>query len=104
MTVTDLIIDPRTIGASPLLVDVTPVMKYENRVRTDEIIGYKYTVALPAHNLDKLAVKIEGPKQMDAPNGYIEVQFKDLEIYVYQYEKKYEIGARAKGISPVTTK
>lgn len=95
----DIIIDTRTLGSTLLLVDVLPAYEYKDNKRTENIIGYKYAVAMPEHGLDKISVKIEGKKLMEAPDSYVEVQFKDLELFMYMMNGKAEIGARAKGIA-----
>lgn len=102
MKLTDLIIDPRTLGDRLWLVDVTPAYQYITGKRTDTITGYRYTVALPDHGLDKIAIRIDGPQQMSAPDGYIGVVCEGLELYLYWAQGDYHIGARATGIRPVS--
>ena len=59
---------------------------------------------MPKNSLEKIAVKIDGPRLMDVPDGFIEVEFNELEIFLYTMNGTTNIGARAKGISPVKTK
>lgn len=99
MKTTDLIIDPRTVGESLLLVEVTPAYEYKNNKRTDTLWGYKYTVAMPDHGLDKINVKIEGEKLMETPDNFTEVTFEGLQLFVYLLNGRLEIGARATGIT-----
>lgn len=87
MKITDLIIDPRSLGNKLWLVDVTPAYEYQNNKRTDTVLGYRYAVALPEKGLDKINVRIDGDKRMEAPDGYAEVRFDGLEVS--------SIGARA---------
>ena len=65
MKITDLIIDPRSLGNKLWLVDVTPAYEYQNNKRTDTVLGYRYAVALPEKGLDKINVRIDGDKLMD---------------------------------------
>ena len=106
LSVNDIVIDlMASVGSQMLLTDINEVYKYVNNQRTDEIIGYKYTCALPAKRLDKIGVKIDGAQQMEAPTeGFIEVNFVDFELYFYVKDEKVLVGARAKGIVPVKTK
>ena len=84
ITIRDLKFDNKSLGEQKFLVDVTAVYEYSNGVRTDKITGYRYVVALPAHNLKKLGVKIEGDKLMEKPEGFAEVTFTDLEVRAYE--------------------
>lgn len=101
MKITDAIINPSTLGNKLWLVEVTPAYAYQDNRRTDTIIGYRYTVALPERNLDKISVRIDGAKRMDSPNGYVEVRFEGLELYLYWSRGEYQLGARATNIHPV---
>lgn len=103
MKLSDLKIDPASIGARPLLVEVLPSYAYSEGKRTNNITGYRYVIAMPDHGFDKLSVRIEGKQQLDAPDGYAEVAFRDLEIYIYWTQTGYQVGARAKGIQLVDT-
>ena len=104
MKITDLKIDPRSLGNKLWLVDVAPAYEYKEGKRTDNITGYRYSIALPEKGLDKIDVKIDGPQQMDAPNGYIEVRFDALEVFVYWSKGDYHVGAKATGIHLVNAK
>ena len=75
MKLSDLIIDPASLGKRFWLVDVIPSYAYQNGQRTDTVTGYRYTVALPDKGLDKINVRIDGEQRMDAPNGFVEVRF-----------------------------
>ena len=69
MKITDLIIDPRSLGNKLWLVEVTPAYEYgKDGRRTDTITGYRYSVALPEKGLDKISVRIDGKPLMEAPN------------------------------------
>lgn len=105
MFVKDLDINPHKLIGSTLLTDVTPYYKYENGAQTDKIGGYNYNVALTEHRLHKLNVKISGPPKMERPTEFLEVVFKDLEIYFYADKAdQINIGARATDISVVNAK
>ena len=99
MTITDLIIDPKSLGTKLWLVDVMPVYEYRNNRRTENVTGYRYVVAMPERNLDKISIKIEGKKQMEQPVGYAEVTFHGLEVFIYWMSGQPQIGAKATGIA-----
>lgn len=101
MKITDLTINPCSLGRRLLLVDVTPAYTYSEGKRTNNIMGYRYTIAMPEHGFDKLSVRIDGKQQLEAPNGYVEVTFQELEVYIYWTPTGYQVGARAKGIKAV---
>ena len=102
LNIRDLRIDVASLGQKMLLVDVMPAYEYKDGKRTDNIVGYRYEVALPAHNLDKISVRIDGKQLMDAPeDGFIEVGFTNLEVSAYEREGKVLFTAKATGI--VTT-
>ena len=58
LKVTDLTIDPNSLGDVFLLADVTPTYLYVNGERTKEIDGYRYHVVLPKHKMEKIGVKV----------------------------------------------
>lgn len=101
MKITDLIIDPRSLGNKLWLVDVSPAYEYQNNRRTDTITGYRYSVAMPEKGLDKINVRIDGKQLMDAPDGYAEVTFQNLEVFIYWSQGQPQVGAKATGIMPV---
>ena len=104
MKITDLIIDPRSLGSKLWLVEVSPAYEYQNNRRTDTVLGYRYTVALPDKCLDKINVRIDGEKRMDTPDGYVEVRFDGLEVFIYWSQGQPQVGARAAGIHLVNSK
>ena len=55
------------------------------------------TVAMPEKGLDKINVRIDGDKRMDAPDGYAEVRFDGLEVFIYWSQGQHQVGARATG-------
>ena len=104
MKITDLIIDPRSLGSKLWLVDIVPAYEYKDNRRTDTVTGYKYVVALPEKGLDKIAIKIDGTQLMEKPDGFVEVNFTGLEVFIYWLNGQPQVGAKATGISLVNHK
>ena len=104
MKITDLIIDPRSLGNKLWLVDVAPAYEYKDNRRTDTVTGYRYTVAMPEKELEKINVKIDGKQLMEKPESYVDVTFTGLEIFVYWSNGQPQVGAKATGISLVNNK
>lgn len=100
----EMTISNTSIGNKCLLVEVRPKYKYEENQRTNTVIGYGYTVVLPDKRFERLTVKIDGKQQMETPDGYTEVYFDNLELYIYWSQGQYAVGARATGIHPVDHK
>ena len=98
MKITDLTIDPRSLGNKLWLVEVSPAYEYQNNRRTDTVLGYRYTVALPEKGLEKINVRIDGDKLMASPDGYVEVRFDGLEVFIYWSQGQPQVGAKATGI------
>ncbi|MCD8145859.1 MAG: hypothetical protein LUD84_01040 [Clostridiales bacterium] len=106
LKITDLKVDtPATVGSSMLLVEVRPRFEYQNGQRTETITGYNYVVALPSRSFKTISVRIEGRQLMDEPEegSYMNVEFSDLELFIYWAQGQYSVGARATGIHPVLT-
>ena len=95
LKVTDLRIDPASLGKDFLLADITPSYDYNKEgERTQNMNGYKYSVALPALRFEKLTVKIPLEKKNTAlfdimsenhepiPTG-LKVGFKNLQVKTY---------------------
>ena len=104
LKLTELDIMPSSLGSKLWLVDVRPAVVYVNGQRTDTISGYRYTVALPEKGLDKIDIKIDGKQLMDAPNGFVEVRFDDLKVFLQWYNKDYRVAGSATGIHLVNPK
>lgn len=104
MKITDLTISPKSLGDKLWLVDVSPAYEYKDGKRTDTVLGYRYSIALPEKGLDKIDVKIDGQQQVEAPDGYAEVRFDALEVFVYWSKGDYHVGAKATGIHLVNAK
>ena len=99
LNIRELRIDPASLGAKKLLVDIAPAYEYKDGRRQDNVTGYRYIVALPEHGLEKLGVKIEGRQLMEKPEGYAEVEFQGLEVFAYEAQGRAQVSARAAGIS-----
>ena len=100
LKITDLIIDPKSLGNKFWLTEVTPVYEYKDNRRTDAIICYRYTVCLPERGLEKINVKIDGKQLLESPeSGYVEVSFQNLEVFIYWLNQQPQVGAKASGTS-----
>ena len=105
LNIRDLKIDPASLGKKKLLVDVIPVYEYRNQQRTDTITGYRYMVCLTEHALEKIGVRIDGKQLMEKPeDGFVEVEFTELEVSAYESQGKVQITAKATGITPAVRK
>ena len=104
MKLTDLIVSPKSLGDKLWLVDVSPAYEYKDGKRTDTVTGYRYIVALPAHSLEKISVRIDGKQLMEKPDGYIEVEFADLDVTAYESQGHVQLTAKATGIHLVNSK
>ena len=81
MKITDLIIDPKSLGNELWLVEMSPASIRISIRRTDTVLVYRCTVVLPKNARKKLC--IDGEKRMDIPGGYVEVRFDGLEVFIY---------------------
>lgn len=105
LKISDLVINAaESFGRKLWLVSVKPAYEYQNNKRTDTILGYRYTIALPERGLEKIDVRIDGKQLMDAPNGYVEVVFDNLEVFLYWSKGEYHVAAKAAGIHLVNHK
>ncbi len=96
MNINSIVIDSRkTIGGKTILTKVSPVYVYNNGQRTNEIEGYRYEVVLPSRSYEKLTVKIPGEKRLEMPEDCEEVQFDNLELFVYWRAGTYDVAAQA---------
>lgn len=99
MKITEIRIDPkRTLGEKLWVVDVKPVYEYRDGRRMENILGYRYETVLPERKMDKLSVRIDGPALLEPPNGFYEVAYDNLEVFIYWLKGDYNIGAKATGI------
>ena len=93
-------LDPRCVGDA-MLVSVRPI-NYQDGKRVDEPVGHTYEVVLPEHGYDKLGVKIEGKRLMEAPSeGFVAVDFDKLVVRPYvTRDGRLAYTASAAGIRP----
>lgn len=101
LNIRDLRIDPASLGAKKLLVDIVPVYEYKDNKRTDVVVAYRYIVALPELRLEKIGVKIDGKQLMNEPDGFAEVEFSSLEVSAYESQGHTQITAKATGVTLV---
>ena len=95
LNIRDLRIDPASLGRKMLLVDVMPAYEYKDGKRTETVTGYRYVVCLAEHRLEKLSVRIDGPQQMEQPEGFWDVEFTDLVVTGYESQGKLQFSAKA---------
>ena len=106
LTKDNLWIDNSCLGKEMLLVETAPYFEYVNKVRTNNILGYKYTVVLPQRGFEKLDVKIPGNKLLEVQAGQsIPMSFTALQVRPYiSYNKagrdSLQFTASAEGIAP----
>ena len=82
MTLNSLKIDVKNSGFdSFLLTAIKPWYAYEDGKKTDRLLGYSCEVALPAHELDKITVHVNGEVALKA--RLQRVSFKNLDISLY---------------------
>ena len=98
LNIRDLRIDPASLGEKKLLVEIIPAYEYKDGVKTNNIIAHRYVVALPKHNLEKIGVRIDGEQLMDKPEGFVEVEFENLEVLAYEMRGTVQISAKATDI------
>ena len=96
----DLVIDVKgSLGGKYWLTEISPVYQYSDNKRTDTVTGYKYIVCLPEKSLEKIAVKIDGKQLLEQPtSSYVEVQFQNLEVFIYWLNQQPQIAAKASNI------
>lgn len=99
ISISNLRIDPRSLGEGLLLTDVTPYYDYSADKKDRALAGYKYKIACPIHKLESITVKIAGAKQMEPEEGAFPiVKFSGMEIKAYIIDGKPVISATATGI------
>lgn len=111
LKITDLKIDPKSLGQTMLLADISPVYEYKDGSRTENLIAYGYDIVLPAHKMEKLRVKVSHKtpivnieKGEEIPIG-ANVQFTNLEVGSYFSKTQgVSITAKADNITLTPTK
>lgn len=107
MEIKNLIIDANgSVGNNLVLVDVAPIKAYVDGRRTDQVSGYRYTVAMPDKAFDKLVVKIDGELRIDKPQegNYPKVVFEGLDLSLYWSPDGHKVSAKADDIKAVEGK
>jgi len=104
MKITDLIIAPESLGEKLWLTEVSAVYEYKDNRRTENIVGYRYTICLPDKQFEKLGVKVDGKKLLETPESYASVKFDGLEVFIYWLNGQPQVGAKATNISLVNNK
>ncbi|WP_455259742.1 hypothetical protein [Ruminococcus sp.] len=92
LKITDLRIDPNSLGEVFLLAEISPSYDYKDGERTTNINGYKYSVALPQLRFEKISIKVPLNKKNNPlfdinsenpiPTG-VKVGFKNIEVKSY---------------------
>ena len=105
LNLSDLIIDPHSVGKKLFLVGVKPVYEYKDGHRiSDEVVAFKYDIALPEHQMEKISVKIDGKCLMKEPESFEPVVLEGLKLSLYWTPNGHQIRATAAGIKPVSGK
>ena len=101
----ELMIDPRSVGRKLFLVAVKPAYDYKDGHRiSDEPVGYKYEIALPEKHMEKLSVRIDGACQMEEPDSFQEIVLDGLKLELYWTPQGHQIRATATKIRPALAK
>lgn len=100
-----VIVNEKTLGNPPYwLCDISEDFEYINNEKTNNQIGWKYTIALPEKGLEKLVVKIAGKRQIPEIEDICKCTFNGLEIGVYVQNNQIKLKATAKEIVLVKEK
>ena len=90
----------KTLG-STFLTDIFPAHEYVDGVKTEKVVGYTYVVACTGLHMEKIRVRIDGPKKIELQAGKeVKVTFDDFSVKIYPLYKtrSYEYTYRAKDI------
>lgn len=102
LKITDLKIDSKSLGEVLLLADITPSFEYsKDGVRSERIDGYRYSVALPEHKMEKINIKVlQKTPLIDTEKEKIPigtpVKFTNLEVGSYYSKAQGSICITAK--------
>ena len=94
LNIRDLKIDPASLGAKKLLVDIVPTYEYKDGHRTETVTGYRYIVALPDLSLEKLGVKIDGKQLMESRTVMRRLNSADLKCRHTKAREKHKSAQR----------
>lgn len=102
-TMKQVIVDPATLGAKLRLCGVRPYYEYIDKQRTDNLLGYTYTVTCSGFAGDKMDVKIPG-KQLVGEDALDRlVRFAGLQVGIYPSYVKGQRGIDAVCIKATAT-
>lgn len=100
--VRDLVIDnEKTVGENLLLTDVFPTYKYDQGIKTEEIVGYTYVVLLASRQYQQLRIKIPGNCQIEQSllhNSTPRVHVQGLKLTPYAMNGRTGVAAKAEAI------
>lgn len=102
-TMKQVIVDPATLGAKLRLCGVYPYYEYIDGRRTDNLLGYSYTVTCSGFSGDKLSVKIPGKQLLSTDALDKLVRFSGLQVGIYPSYVKGQHGIDAVGIKATAT-
>ena len=90
-----------TIGETLLLADIRPTYRFENNIRTNEVIGTTYEVLLADRQYMQLRIKVSGQQQLDPAvlDGQTpRVHVTGLELTPYAINGRTGVSAKAESI------
>ena len=102
-TIKQVIVDPATFGDKMRLCGIRPYYEYIDRQRTDNLLGYTYTVTCSGFNGDKLDVKISGKQLLAEDTLDRLVRFTGLLVGIYPSYVKGQRGIDAVCIKATAT-
>ena len=83
LKLSDVMIDPRSLGTSMLFAAAAEYYDYTDGVRSTTPSGIKVEVLLPEKAMERLAVKIPGATAFPKADPLAVVRFKDLSVTAY---------------------
>ena len=103
MNASQIVVDvPKPIGSKIWLHSVRENKIYKDGKPTGDTDGHRYDVFCIERKMLPLSVKIPGKLLIAEPeNGYIQVEFTDLELTPYVMDRQIGFTANAKSISAV---
>lgn len=102
MNVNQIVVDvPKTVGTKMWLHGVRENRIYKDGKATGETDGYRYEVFCIDKKMLPLSVKIPGKQLIAEPEGYVPVEFSELELKPYIMDNQVNFTATAKHITLV---
>lgn len=102
MRITNVPIDVKALLKGAMLVAINPAFEYKDGLKTDNIVGYKYSVMLPALNYDKCNVKIAGNKMLEVGDEAYPIIFDGVVAKIYNIDGRYDVSLSATSVKPAT--